>query len=59
MDPDKTDLNMHTHTFGSAALTVVMEAFRKYYFLVENEAVKLHSDFGNEEVSEKENRSVK
>ena len=40
MDPDKTDLNMHTHTFGSAALTVVMEAFRKYFLLVEKEAVK-------------------
>ena len=59
MDPDKTDLNMCTHTFDSAAETVVMEAFKKYYLLVEKEAVKLPSDLGNEEVSEEENRSVK
>ena len=58
MDADKNDLNIHMHTFGSTAVTVVMEAFRKYYLLVEKEAVKLPSDFGNEEVSE-ENKSVK
>ena len=59
VDPEKTDLNMHTHTFGGAAITVVMEVFRKHYLLVEKEAVKLQSDFRNEEVSEEENRSVK
>ena len=41
VDPNKTDLNIHTHTFGGAAITVVMETFRKYYLLVEKEAVKL------------------
>ena len=59
MDPDKTDLNMCMHIFGGTAITVVMEAFRKYYLLVEKEAVKVQSDFRNEEVSEEENRSVK
>ena len=58
VDADKSDLNICTHTFGGTAVTVVMEVFRKYYLLVEKEAVKLQSDFGNEEVSE-ENKSVK
>ena len=65
MDPDKTDLNIRMHTFGGAAVTVVMEAFRKYYLLVEKEAVKLQTEPENEEISEQEqsreeqSRSVK
>ena len=56
MDPDKTDLNMCTHTFGNTAVTVMMEALKTYYILIEKEAVKLQSNLGNEE--EEENRSV-
>ena len=59
VDPDKTYLNMCTHTFGGAAITVVMETFRKFYILVEKESVKFQSDLGNNKVSEEENRSVK
>ena len=65
MDPDKMDLNIHTHTFGSTAVTVVMEAFRKYYLLVEKEAFKLQTEPEKEKISEQEqsreeqNRSVK
>lgn len=44
VDPDKTNLNMHSHTFGSVAITVVMKQFRKYYLLVEKEAVKLQAE---------------
>ena len=59
------DLNICTHTFGGAAVTVVMEAFRKYYLLVEKEALKLQTEHENEEISEEEHsreeqsRSVK
>ena len=59
MDPDKMDLNIHRHTFGGAAITVVMEAFRKYYLLVEKEALKLQTEHENEEISEEQSRSVK
>ena len=55
MDPDKTDLNICTHTFGTMAVTVVMEQFRKYYLLVEKEAVKLQAeDEENQAVLEEE-----
>ena len=60
MDPDKTDLNVHMHTFGGTAITVVMEAFQKYYLLVEKDALKLQNEHENEEISEQEqSRSVK
>ena len=65
VDPNKMDLNIRMHTFGSTAITVVMEAFRKYYLLVEKEAVKLQTEPENEEISEQEqsrkeqSRSVK
>ena len=55
MDPDKTDLNICMHTFGSTAITVVMEAFRKYYLLVENEEISEEE----EESREEQSRSVK
>ena len=54
VDPNKTDLNIHMHTFGGTAVTVVMEAFRKYYLVVEKEAVKLQTEPENEEISEQE-----
>ena len=44
LDIDKTDLNICTHTFGTVAITVVMEQFRKYYLLVEKEAIKLQTE---------------
>ena len=57
---DKMDLNVCTHTFGSAAVTVVMEAFQKYYLLVEKDALKLQTEHENEEISEQEqSRSVR
>ena len=56
VDPDKTDLNICTHTFGTTAITVVMEQFRKYYLLVEKEAIKLQTEDEdeNQAVSEEE-----
>ena len=65
MDPNKTDLNIRTHTFGGTAVTVAMEAFRKYNLSVETEAVKLQTEPENEEILEQEqsreeqSRSVK
>ena len=60
VDPNKMDLNICTHTFGGVAVTVVMEAFRKYYLLVEKEALKLQTEHENEEILEEEqSRSVK
>ena len=65
LDPDKTDLNICMHIFGGTAITVVMEAFRMYYLLVEKEALKLQTEPENEEISEQEqsgeeqSRSVK
>ena len=63
VDPCKTDLNICMHTFGSTAITVVMEAFRKYYLLLEKEALKLQTEPENEEISEEsreeQSRSVK
>ena len=60
MDLNKIDLNICMHTFGGTATTVVMEAFRKYYLLVEKEALKLQTEHENEEISEEEqSRSVK
>ena len=56
VDPNKTDLNIRTHTFGTTAITDVMEQFRQYYLLVEKEAIKLQTEDEdeNQAVSEEE-----
>ena len=48
VEAKNSDLNLRMHVFGGSGTTVVMEAFRKYYWLVEERAVNM---LQNEKVS--------
>ena len=41
VEAENSDLNLRMHMFGGSAITVVMEAFRKYYLLGEETAVNM------------------
>ena len=45
VEAENSDLNLRTHMFGGSAVAIVMEAFRKYYHLVEQSAISMQ---GNE-----------
>ena len=45
VEVENLDLNLRTHMFQGSAVAVVMEAFRKYYCLVEQSALSMQ---GNE-----------
>ena len=45
VEAENSDQNLRTHMFGGSAVAVVMEAFRKYYHLVEQSAISIQ---GNE-----------
>ena len=45
VEAENSDLNLRTRMFGGSAVAVVMEAFRKYYHLVEQSAISMQ---GNE-----------
>ena len=45
VEAEHSDLNLRTHMFGGSAVAVLMEAFRKYYHLVEQLAISMQ---GNE-----------
>ena len=45
VEAENLDLNLRTHMFRGSAVAVVMEAFRKYYRLVEQSAISMQ---GNE-----------
>ena len=44
VEVENLDLNLRTHMFGGSAITIVMEAFRKYYHLVEKLALSMQEN---------------
>ena len=44
VEAENSDLNLRTHMFGGSVVVVVMEAFRKYYRLVEETAVNMQQN---------------
>ena len=54
VEAENSDLNLRTHMFGGSAVAIVMEAFRKYYCLVELSALSMQGNEKDiEEVSSK------
>ena len=45
VEAENSDQNLRTHIIGGSAVAIVMEAFRKYYHLVERSALSMQ---GNE-----------
>ena len=41
VEAENPDLNLRMHMFGGSAIAVMMEAFRKYYLLVEEKALNM------------------
>ena len=41
IEAENSDLNLRTHMFRGSAIAIVMEAFRKYYRLVEQSAISM------------------
>ena len=54
VEAENSDLNLRMHMFRGSAIAVVMEAFRKYYGLVEETAVNMQQ---NEKVSSESSSS--
>ena len=55
VEAENSDLNLRMHMFGSSAVAVLMEAFRKYYLLVEETAVNMQQ---KEQVSSESSLSL-
>ena len=55
VEAENSDLNLRIHMFGGSATAVVMEAFRKYYLLVEETAVNMQQ---KEQVSSESSSSI-
>ena len=55
VEAENLDLNLRMHMFGGSAAAVVMEAFRKYYLLVEETAVNIQK---KEQVSSESSSSL-
>ena len=44
VEVENLDQNLRTHMFGESAVAIVMEAFRKYYHLVEQLAISMQEN---------------